>query len=228
MKIGFAENTLKEIDFPDLKGMKILDVGPASGFFSFYMEQAGAEVASVELLNTDEFNKFGFNPLTKKENSKTFNESSFKVLYSLLNSKIRYLNGSIYDIGNKILKGEKFDLVFVGSLLIHLRDPIGGLMSLSSICREGQIIATTPVWEGKIDVPEPMMKWANASFGSINWWLPNKSALEGWFLAAGFKDVNVTNKYFQYADLSRPHPTKGTVNTPISLYVVKASGDCLL
>ena len=96
-----------------------------------------------------------------------------------------------------------FDIVFMGSLLVHLRDPIGALMSARNIC-SGQLIADTYVdRKNKSEVPMVMMPYT--SFSKRAWWVPNMAGLKHWFLAAGFSDVNTEQTVEIRGDLPKEH-----------------------
>lgn len=215
-------DTVTAIGFPDVRGMRVLDIGPASGYFSFLFHQQGAEVTALELVDANGFNTFASNPLIDNiRKGATFNESCFSFLNREMGEPIRYLNGAIYDVGTNVLRNEQFDLVFVGSLLIHLRDPVGALMAARSVC-SGSIIATTVGWAEKFDDPVAMMKWARPTKGSIDWWLPNRAALAAWFEASGFREVSVGGRFLQHADAPRPHPSGTLATEPLVLYPVSA------
>src|SRR4051812_4100612 len=52
-------DTVDCFGFPrDMKGMKVLDVGSATGFFSFEFESRGARVISVDLPSLEELDRF--------------------------------------------------------------------------------------------------------------------------------------------------------------------------
>ena len=122
--------------------------------------------------------------------------------------------------GESVLIGCQFDIVFLGSLLIHLRDPIGALMRAQSVCKD-VLIATTPILhENKSD--QPLIRFSRPFPGSIDWWLPNFPCYEHWFLAAGFSEVDAEHKYRQEADSLRPNPHGELTRTPILLQIAKA------
>ncbi|MEJ0046139.1 MAG: methyltransferase domain-containing protein [Rhodospirillales bacterium] len=120
---------------PDLRGKRVLDVGPASGYFSFLFEQMGANVTALEIVDPAQFDKYGENPLTTARYGRDpYNTSVFLRLRDVLASQVTYRRGSVYDIGREVCFEEKFDLVFMGSLLCHIRDPIGALQHAASVC----------------------------------------------------------------------------------------------
>ncbi len=104
----------------------------------------------------------------------------------ILGLKARYLNARVYDV-DKLLKGRKFDLVFAGAVLMHLRDPIGALMSLRAVCGN-RLIANSLLSGREPDVP--LMERLEGQ--RTSWWMPNRRCLTGWFHAAGFSRVDAS------------------------------------
>jgi len=68
----------------------------------------------------------------------------------ILNSRVEFKNCSTYELGPALFDGKKFDLVFIGNVLRGLRDPIGALMAVRTVCRH-RVIASTPVALGAPD-----------------------------------------------------------------------------
>jgi tRNA (mo5U34)-methyltransferase len=181
------------IEFPDLQGTRVLDIGPASGYFSFLFEQMGADVTALEIVDPAQFDRYGENPLTTPRYGRDpYNTSAFQRLRGVLGSKVTYRRGSVYDIGGEVQFDDKFDLVFMGSLLCHIRDPIGALQHAASVCR-GQVIATTIPWEDTSS--EPQMRMLRPRPGSIDWWAPNDACFRHWFTAAGLKNPVLGESY---------------------------------
>jgi hypothetical protein len=131
--------------------------------------------------------------------------SAFFLMQDILGSRIDFVNGRVYDIDPSLLKGKRFDLVFMGALLCRLRDPIGALMCARSVCR-GEIIASTPVviGEGSDDPPRQYLPYTDMD--RISWWLPNESCFRLWFEGAGFKDIDVSRSLTLRGDLEHQGP----------------------
>ncbi len=205
--------------FPEsVEGLRILDIGTGAGWFAFYFEQQGAEVVTVDARGYCDFDVYGRPgyPSIEKEGRAPdrrgedgtpiyFSPVSrgFWIMKEILQSSVQFKNSRIYDISPALFSGQKFDLVFLGAILCHLRDPIGALMAARSVCRH-RVIASTPVVIGETEpdvLPRQYLPYTNSD--KISWWLPNEACFKHWFLAAGFTGVDVSRQVTLRADL--PH-----------------------
>jgi tRNA (mo5U34)-methyltransferase len=218
--------------FPDdMNGMSVLDIGSGAGWFSQYFHQAGARVTSVDARGYTDFDVFGRveDPSVEDEiqsgsrKPDRYDADGRPVYYSpvgagywtmrdILGSDIRFRNASVYKVGPELFPDEKFDLVFMGALLVHLRDPIGALMAARSVC-SGQIIASTPVILGE---PEsefpPRQALPYTDIDRVSWWLPNEACFRRWFLAAGFRDVDLSRSVTLRMDKEHRDESERVVN----------------
>lgn len=135
----------------DLRGKRVLDVGPATGFFSFHMERQGAEVTAYEI---DEDIALDVVPYARgteraaevlEANRRVRN--SFWYAHRLLGSSVKVVTGDVYRIPDAI---GRFDAAIVGSLLLHLRDPLAALAGVARLVDETLVVAE-PV--GIVDAP---------------------------------------------------------------------------
>lgn len=197
-----------EYHFPaSLKGLSVLDIGVGSGWFSTYFEQQGADVTCVDARGYCDFDIFGrhSNPdvSTEKSAPDRFDERGRPIYYSpvskgfwimrdLLGLRAQYVNARVYDVRPELFGGRTFDLVFMGSVLMHVRDPIGALMAARSVCK-GMLISTTYLLPGRKSSPPLMQMRAGAGDG-ISWWIPNRSCLHQSLLGAGFAKFD-TSRY---------------------------------
>jgi SAM-dependent methyltransferase len=224
--------------FPDsMAGMRVLDLGTGAGWFAFYFEQLGADVVTVDARGYCDFDIYGrhFYPLVSSEGKEPdrFQEDgtpiydspvsgAFWLMRDILKSTVHFVNSRIYDIRPEMFGRRKFDLVFLGAILCHLRDPIGALMAARRVC-EGHIIVTTPVVIGE---PEsevlPRQYLPYTSIDNISWWLPNEACFRHWFLAAGFRNPNVERSVVLRCDLEHPDETGRVVNADQTLRVGRA------
>jgi SAM-dependent methyltransferase len=191
-----------EYGFPEsMEGMRVLDIGSGAGWFSHYFEQLGGAVTAVDARGYEDFDVYGragypevTRPPDRYHEGRPIHFSpvnqQFWIMKDLLGSRIQFFNARVYEVGAQVLKGEKFDLVFLGALLCHLRDPIGALQAARSVC-SGRVMASTPVVIGEpAGEVQPRQYLPYTEYDRISWWLPNEECFERWFKAAGFRDVS--------------------------------------
>lgn len=166
----------------DLRARSALDIGAASGFFTFELERRGADVTATELpswLGHD------FGPLYKPdmdpEQAERYLHGSFEFAHKVLGSHARRQKINLYDINPQ--STGTFDLVFCGSVLLHLTDPIRALWRIQSVTREAAILATVIQ---PVPGPEPLALFIGQRAGD-GWWLPNRAAFEAMLQCAGFQ-----------------------------------------
>lgn len=166
----------------DLHGRSALDIGAASGFFTFELERRGADVTCTELpawLGHD----FGplYRPDMEADQAERYLHGAFEFAHRALGSKSQRRKINIYDINPQ--STGMFDLVFCGSVLLHLTDPIRALWRIQSVTREAAILVTAIQ---PIPGPEPLSLFIGQRAGD-GWWLPNRAAFEAMVRCAGFQ-----------------------------------------
>lgn len=111
-----------------LRDKRVLEIGPASGFLTFSMEEAGAEVVCVELASDQEWDIVP-NPDPNRgrqlaEQSRSHMErirNGFWFAHERFGSRARVHYGSAYDLPEAL---GHFDVAVMASVLLHLRDPL--------------------------------------------------------------------------------------------------------
>ncbi len=214
---------LKHFHFPEnMQGMKVLDVGSATGFFSFEFEKRGADVTSVELpsfLALDCFPGETIEHTVKKLQNMMpthaafsveqqdqlfradalerlhhiFLEGPFQLCHRILRSKVKRYYSSIYDLSVEKM-GQQFDLVFLGDILVHTIYPLKALASAAALCRGTLILSQVLP-----DVPDypPVMVYQGGDIpgeDDITWWWPNRSCFEALLRKLGFPKVSLVGK----------------------------------
>jgi len=122
----------------NLTGKRVLEVGPATGFFTFAMEQAGADVVACELSSRDKWDSVPgasdgtFRP--KLEQVK----NSFWFCHAALESRAKVVESTVYDLP---LSLGTFDVVCVHDVLTHLRDPFRALTHLANFATETLVVS---------------------------------------------------------------------------------------
>lgn len=197
---------IADYGFPQsMAGMSVLDIGTGSGWFATYFEQLGAEVTVTDARGYCDFDVFGRDcypsvslekpaPDRVQPDGKSVYYSpvskGFWIMKDILGLKATYVNARVYEICPDMFGGKKFDLVFMGSVLMHLRDPIGALMAAHSVCKH-QLIATTYFLENPFGEGAPFMKMREDAGDGISWWIPNRACLIQWLKAAGFSRFDI-------------------------------------
>jgi tRNA (mo5U34)-methyltransferase len=165
----------------NLSGKTVLDVGAASGFFSFELESRGAAVTATDL---PAWAAHDFGPLFQPEltgrNAEQYLHAPFELAHRLRGSGVQRRLLNIYDLSPDNVG--TFDLVFCGSVLVHLTDPVRALWRLRSVTRGAAIISTVI---HPVSSPDPLVVFAGHHRGD-GWWLPNRTAFEAMIKSAGF------------------------------------------
>lgn len=197
----------------DLTGRTALDLGAASGFFSFELERRGAQVTAVDLPTWDSHD-FGPNYRADQddETANRYLHEPFEIARAALGSTVQKRHFNIYDVSPETVGVH--DLVFCGSLLIHLSDPIRALWNIASVTRDKAIIATS-ITPTEPDRPIATMVGYDRGDG---WWLPTRRALELMVASAGFAGV----EWFSEFDLDYNDGSTGPYHGVIHAYKTEA------
>lgn len=117
----------------NLKGRRVLEIGPASGFFTFEMERSGADVVAVELAPTDSWDivPHGTPEIVSQFNTELQRvRDSFWFCHERFASKARVFESPVYDIPDSL---GPFDVACIHDVLLHLRDPMRALQVLGRL-----------------------------------------------------------------------------------------------
>jgi SAM-dependent methyltransferase len=131
----------------DFHGKRVLDVGTASGFLAFWMEDRGAEVVGFDLSENHAWDRVPFGGVVDPDDSAESAErirkvnNAFWFVHAQLGSKVQMVYGRAYEIPESI---GPFDIATFGSILLHLRDPFLALQSALSLTTE-TVIVTNPL-----------------------------------------------------------------------------------
>jgi tRNA (mo5U34)-methyltransferase len=171
---------LARIGLPaDLTGKSVLDIGAWDGFFSFESERRGA--ARVVAIDAS---------WTGADGGPT--KYGFSLAHRALGSKVEAHHLSVYDLDPATLG--TFDVVLFLGVLYHVRDPLGALERVRSVCGGLAIIETETdmLW-----MRRPALGFypgAELNDDPSNWFAPNIAALRGLVSAAGFSRALVHSK----------------------------------
>jgi SAM-dependent methyltransferase len=193
----------------DVAGKRVLDVGCASGFLSFGMEQMGAEVVSFD---ADIAERVHMLPFPESDYIKDYEKwkagtntflfmlkNSYWFAHRLLKSKNKACYGDIYGLPEGV---GMFDVAVVGQILIHLRDPISALAAVAKHTNDYLVIA-----EGMVDSDETKAVFhARANRGGPEWlwWQYSTGMYKELIAILGFELVSLTKaKYLCLHEYSK-------------------------
>lgn len=195
--------------FPrDMTGMRVLDVGSATGYFAFEFERRGAEVVSVELPSLTAWDMVeseredmlrrlmeAHDATSPAEAYDRHLAGPFRFCQSALDSSVTRCYSSIYDLTLAKVGGEKFDLVYAGDILMHLFSPFKALDVLSGLTR-GALMATIEVpFPGPTDQPLIAFRGLINGEEGRTWWMPSRGCVEQMLRRLGFTSVELSGQY---------------------------------
>lgn len=188
--------------FPaSLEGKRVLDVGASNGFFSFHFENLGASrVVAVDLrtIGDHDYPRRYLEEQRKLRSDREIEEidhhevhGGFEVARSILASRVEMRYHRIYDLPQEM--EDRFDLAFLGSVLVHLRDPVGGLEAVHDMLEPGGLaIIATPT-----DLSQPDRVYAVYVGDAFRcaWWTPSPACLVKMCKVAGFVEVEYLDTF---------------------------------
>jgi tRNA (mo5U34)-methyltransferase len=177
---------LPKVGLPaSLEGARCLDVGTCDGFWAFEMERRGAaEVIGIDLDDKTE-RDFPADVTSERVRSHStgMQKPNFELAREALGMKAERVPLNVYELSPERI-GE-FDFCFIGSLLLHLRDPVGALAAIRSVCR-GRLVVHDTVSARMTLLNRRVPAATFIGRAENRWWTPNVAALRRFTEAAGF------------------------------------------
>lgn len=212
--------TVSEFPFPeDMRGLTLLEVGSATGFFSFEAEKRGAAVTSVELPSFHQLDRFPgqsqtrllrrlaqmrtpdapleTDPLVAMSSGQTYFyhlDGPFQFCYRQLNSKVDRVYSTIYDLKQSAISGKTFDYVLLGDVLVHLFNPVEALAVAASFTH-GKLIVSQLLPD--VATEEPILHYVggeNLDQDDLCWFLPNLPFFQQFSRKLGFRSLEETGR----------------------------------
>ncbi len=187
-------------------GLRCLDVGTFDGFWAFEMERRGAEeVIAIDLLDEREFDwPFVSRPVDIEAAARRKDQGvGFDMAHEALASKVERRECSVYDLDPDEIG--TFDLVYVGSLLLHLRDPVRALERIREVCR-GKLLSVDAI-SVPLTLARPTTPVAALDgIGRPYWWKPNLASLRRMVEVAGFRTLQGPTPFLMPPGKGYPRP----------------------
>ena len=176
-------------------GTAFLDIGTANGFFSFEMERRGAEVVSFDLGLENDTDKIPYpDSPDRTANAREYIKRLHKgywYAHKHFNSKAKVVYGSVMDMPDWL---GTFDVVLLGSILQHLRDPLGAIIEADRHVKDTLIIC-----EAYYKSREPVMRFqANPDADTPQfwtWWRMSPSFLVLALKTLGYRDIEIEGPF---------------------------------
>lgn len=196
-----------------LAGKRCLDVGTWDGFWAFEVERRGAEeVVAIDLPDPSAWDwppntGGGMQEAQRKylEHVKS-GDRAFDLAHEAYGSKVQRTDLSVYDLSPE--RVGTFDFVYLGTLLMHLRDPVRALDAVRSVCGGQAVIA-----DGVDAVPSYLRpRTPTARLEGLSqpwWWQPNRAGLHRMVRSAGFEILETTPVYYLPLGPAHPRPALG-------------------
>jgi hypothetical protein len=182
-----------------LRRTKVFEPGPASGYFTYWMEGQGAEVTCFEAGYDVGFE---YVPPVDGTDSVAWQVEFMKHIARVNNSwwlqhrertsTARIAYGDIYNLPEDL---GTFDVSVFGSILLHLRDPFRALQQAAAHTEQTMVV-TDFLHVGLEDPDDPLLRWGmdTASLGpSHSWWCLSPGAVARMLWRLGFGRTQVSH-----------------------------------
>ncbi len=185
-----TRRALAKVPFPeDLRGRRCLDVGTHDGFWAFEMERRGAE--EVLAIDLDDPRRIDYSdPLPQLSEQAIADRESrplaFACAHRALRSRVQRRDRSVYELTPA--QDGHFDFAFIGTLLLHLRDPVRALSAIRCVLRPGGRLLVNDAISLRMSLRHPRSPVHTLSLlpGKPFWWVPNVAGLSRYLDKAGF------------------------------------------
>jgi tRNA (mo5U34)-methyltransferase len=168
-----------------LDGMRVLEIGTWDGFWAFELERRGA--SEVVALDLDDEADLDWPPRRRPaEFPAAKRGDGFRLAKEILGSKAERVNCSVYHATPEELG--TFDLVFCGSVLIHLRDQLLALERMANLC-SGRLILAEEYDKLASLLPFSASRYMADSGQAVVFWRPSRRAWRRLVWTAGFDRV---------------------------------------
>jgi tRNA (mo5U34)-methyltransferase len=194
-----------QLPFPaSLEGKRCLDVATFDGFWAFEMERRGAaETIGIDVLDPLQWDwpansgSAAVEALARRQKA----GEGFEIAHRALGSSVDRRELSVYELDPAEVG--RFDFVYVGSLLVHLRDPVRALERVRSVCTGTLLLVDNiDLWLSLRSPRRPLA--ALDGRGRPWWWKLNQAGLQRVVEAAGFRAAGRPKRVWMPAGPGHP------------------------
>jgi SAM-dependent methyltransferase len=208
----------------NFRGKRALELGPASGHLTFFMEKSGASVVSFDLpfngspalvptpgLDVESAMESGREGFRRLRNSWWYAHSRY-------GSRAKVVYGDIENIPSDV---GRFDVSVFAAILVHLPDPFAALKQAAAVTDDAIIVVEprVPLFDQNVPLlyfnpPGPMPARA------VYWWGITRTAIQNMLTGLGFPAITITT----HIQKRRDHVTGRLVDIPWFTLVARRSG----
>lgn len=199
------------LGYLDLSGQRVLELGPASGYLSFYMEKQGASVVCFDLppgMAQDIVPQAGSDVKTQEGLSIDYARkvtNSWWYGHSKLSSKVKAAYGDIYRLPDDL---GRFDISTFGCVLLHLANPFTALQQAAAITDKALIVTET-LTKIPDEHESTCMEFVpvDTADSVVVWWGIRPGTVMKMLSILGFFETSVyyhVQKHYPRHDLSKP------------------------
>lgn len=196
---------VRRVGLPEsLAGKRCLDVGCCDGFWAFELERRGAaEVVAIDLDDPAQRDWPVTVPGSARAADRGRAQTTFGLAAAALGSSVERIDLNVYDLSPD--RVGTFDFVFMGNLLLHLRDPIKALDAVRTVT-DGLFLSNDS-FNPTLTVLRPRQPAAwLAADGLVRWWTVNLAGRRRMLEAAGFEIVRAGRPYIMPWGQAAPTP----------------------
>ncbi len=179
----------------DVIGERVLELGPASGAMTYFMEDEGAEVVSFDVgfdVCGDILPMPGVDPLDQRADYMRMVsrvQNSWWYLHQDRCSQAKIAYGDIYRLPGDF---GSFDTSVFAAILLHLRDPFRALEEAAARTKR-RIVVTDSLQDPTLDQDANLLRFASANFTNLSiWWTLTPEVVRHMLRHLGFDKLRTT------------------------------------
>jgi 2-polyprenyl-3-methyl-5-hydroxy-6-metoxy-1,4-benzoquinol methylase len=183
------------------QGKRVLEIGTASGYLCFNLEQQGAEVVAFDLSEEQAWDIVPYSDYDYSEHISKFKKhinklnNGYWLTHKALKSKAKVLYGTVYELPEAL---GQFDICTFGSVLLHLRDPFLALQSVTAHVDETVVVTDIAPRKRTRFVEHflgghfvQFLPNADARLPFETWWNLTPKTISEFLKILGFKRINI-------------------------------------
>lgn len=189
--------TAKKLPWPEVKGLRCLDIATYDGFYAFELERRGA--ASVVATDISDHSEWDWPIMLREQGGEEYARmvgekgAGFEHAHEILGSSVEKIECNVYDLTPE--RVGRFDVVVCGSLLLHLRDPVRAIEAIRSVC-SGSFMSVEAVSLrlSKLFPKRPMAELGDRDV-ICQWWIANTAGHRRMLEAGGFEVISASGVF---------------------------------